>query len=302
MTRYSRYASPSATRAVLDDFGINLKKAFGQNFLINDAVIGKILSLADVQDTDSVLEVGPGIGTLTDALLAHVHHVTSIEKDPTLPAVLRETLSSHAHAFTLIEKDALKVTLEDIGNAAPNKFIANLPYAVAATVVLDYFQKFSSIQSATVMVQKEVAERMAAAPGTKNYGAYTVKLALVAKPSGQFSVSRNDFMPPPHVDSTVIRLDRKGAEDFPEWVTGHVSAAAQLMAEAAFSSRRKTLANSCKNFFQGRGEGGRLIAAHLTDIFASAGIDGSRRGETLTCFQYLELGKSLTQFLQQTTQ
>lgn len=123
--------------------------------------------------------------------------------------MLAETLEPWWDSFTLIQKDALDLQLADLdGQDAPNKLVANLPYAVAATVVLDYFQRIESLDSATVMVQKEVADRMAAEPGTKNYGAYTVKLRLYAQPAGRFPVSPNNFFPPPRVDSAVIRLNR----------------------------------------------------------------------------------------------
>ena len=232
--RLSPLSTPSATRAVLEAHGIGTKYTLGQNFLVNDDVLKKIIALADVQPTDRILEVGPGIGTLTIALLKHAASVVSIERDPDLPAVLADTLWPWREKFALIEKDALDVTESDIGSAmarigggsecadettsaatgaasgaaSPNKLVANLPYAVAATVVLDYFQQFPDVQSATVMVQKEVADRMAAAVGTKNYGAYTVKLGLYARPAGRFAVGPGNFFPPPRVDSAVIRLDR----------------------------------------------------------------------------------------------
>lgn len=290
MTRFSDFATPSATRAILEAYGFSLKKSLGQNFLINDAVVGKILQLADVQPTDCILEVGPGIGTLTNALLKRAHHVTSVEKDPSLPMVLEDTLMPFSDMFTLVHKDALQLQASDVPEPFPNKLVANLPYAVAATVVLDYFQRFFQLESATVMVQREVAERMAACPGTKNYGAYTVKLALVAEPAGSFAVSRNDFLPPPHVDSTVIRLNRRGPDSLPAWATPEVRAAASVMADAAFSSRRKTIINSCKTFFAGKGAAWAPVTAALPAVFEACGIDPQVRGEKLTVHQYLQMG------------
>ena len=139
----------------------------------------------------------------------------------------------------------------------PNKFVANLPYAVAATLVLDYFQRFAWLESATVMVQKEVADRMAAHPGSKDYGAFTVKLSLHARPSGRFAVGPNNFFPPPRVDSAVLRLDRSTPlDEAGRPLDAAVVRAAATMADAAFANRRKTLANSCKTYFAGKGEGG----------------------------------------------
>ena len=191
----STLASLAATREVLADHGLTAKYSLGQNFLVNDAIVQKIVALAELDGADRVLEIGPGIGTLTMALLKGAAHVTSIERDADLPAVLEETLAPWWDTFTLIQKDALDLQLSDLNaQAMPTKLVANLPYAVAATVVLDYFQRIDSLQSATVMVQKEVADRMAAEPGTKNYGAYTVKLRLYAQPAGRFpSVRTTSF-------------------------------------------------------------------------------------------------------------
>ncbi len=371
--RLSPLSTPSATRAVLEAHGIGTKYTLGQNFLVNDDVLKKIIALAEVDEADRVLEVGPGIGTLTIALLKHAASVVAIERDPDLPAVLADTLHPWREKFALIEKDALDVTGDDIvaamaeigadtgcldraSSAAnetaqwavsqsedclsesryrvavpqeelqpslPSKLVANLPYAVAATVVLDYFESFLFLDSATIMVQKEVADRMTAAVGTKNYGAYTVKLGLYAEPAGRFAVGPGNFFPPPRVDSAVIRLNRRtprlfdGAPATPE-----VIAAAALMADAAFTNRRKTIANSCKTYFSGRGSlllgasgssaglravdgalsggvGGAFvldgadIVDHLPAIFDAAAIDPRRRGETLTQQEFLALGAAL---------
>jgi 16S rRNA (adenine1518-N6/adenine1519-N6)-dimethyltransferase len=177
--RLSPLSTPSATRAVLEAHGLATKKSLGQNFLVNDAILQKIVDLAELGPDDDVLEVGPGIGTLTIALLKTSGRVVSVERDTDLPAVLAETCAPWVDRFTLLNKDALDLSADDLP-FAPNKLVANLPYAVAATVVLDVFERFASVESATVMVQAEVADRMAAQPGTKNYGAYTVKLRMFA--------------------------------------------------------------------------------------------------------------------------
>ncbi len=279
--RYSALASVSATRAVLEAHGLATKKSLGQNFLVNDEVIRRICDLSAVGPEDDVVEVGPGIGTLTVALLAHARRVCSIERDPDLPAVLAETCAPWADRFTLISNDALAVSPADLP-FAPTAFIANLPYAVAATLVLDYFERFASIERATVMVQAEVADRMMAAPGTKNYGAYTVKLALYARPVSRFKVVPGNFFPPPHVDSAVIRLDRRSHPD----LTDDERAACATMADAAFATRRKTILNSMKTYF-GKGADGDALAA----LLEAAGIDPRRRGESLTIDEFKELGR-----------
>ena len=345
MPSLSPLASPSATRAVLEAHGLAAKKALGQNFLVNDGVLQKIVALADVGPQDVVLEVGPGIGTLTIALLKHAARVVSVERDADLPAVLADTCAPWADRFALVEKDALALAEDDvraalagvatspaeradkagelvcrfgapsgkpdvivggsIGEAGasvnasgrvgmPNKFVANLPYAVAATLVLDYFQRFAWLESATVMVQKEVADRMAAHPGSKDYGAFTVKLSLHARPSGRFAVGPNNFFPPPRVDSAVLRLDRSTPlDEAGRPLDAAVVRAAATMADAAFANRRKTLANSCKTYFAGKGEGDMRVAAALPHLFEQASVDPRLRGEALQTADFVRLGKAL---------
>ena len=325
-------ANASRTRAVLDAFDLRAKYRFGQNFLVNQAIIDKIIQLSQLTAADYVLEVGPGIGTLTRALLQHAHQVCSIECDAQLPRVLHETLAPWLDHWTLIQADALDVNaLPPALDVLPTKLISNLPYAVAATIVLDYFTRFPSLRSAIVMVQKEVAQRMCAQPGTKAYGAYTVKLSLLARPVGMFSVSPSNFFPAPHVESTVIRLDRLSAGDAP-YQPCELPAITRAI-EAAFANRRKTILNSMRTFFAGscvgtgtrgaatgtrdaesgmgtatetpaRGMGAGSLAAsgndaratltdRLVDALHVAGIAPDVRGETLSREQFITLGKAL---------
>lgn len=307
----SPLATPAATRDVLEEHGLSTKHALGQNFLVNDAILQKIVELAQLDASDDVLEVGPGIGTLTIALLKCAGRVVSVERDADLPAVLEDTLEPWAERFALISKDALELTEEEVHLALakyaprplgsgdgtrrsfPNKFVANLPYAVAATLVLDFFQKFSQLESATVMVQKEVADRMCAEPGSKNYGAYTVKLRLYAEPAGRFLVSPNNFFPPPHVDSSVLRLDRRPVFDADgEPLDDALLKATCAMADAAFASRRKTIFNSFKTYFASRGNAGKAFIGCIPDLLDECGIDAKRRGETLSLDEFIALGKA----------
>ena len=318
----SPLATPAATRDVLEEHGLSTKHALGQNFLVNDAILQKIVELAQLDASDDVLEVGPGIGTLTIALLKCAGRVVSVERDADLPAVLEDTLEPWAERFALISKDALELTEEEVRLALakcvvpsehapharvgletrgadgslrtfPNKFVANLPYAVAATLVLDFFQKFSQLESATVMVQKEVADRMCAEPGSKNYGAYTVKLRLYAEPAGRFLVSPNNFFPPPHVDSSVLRLDRRPVFDADgEPLDDALLKATCAMADAAFASRRKTISNSFKTYFASRGNAGKAFIGCIPELLDECGIDAKRRGETLSLDEFIALGKA----------
>ena len=298
MAKLSPLASVSETRAVLEAHGLTTKYSLGQNFLVNDAILQKIVALAEVGPDDEVLEVGPGIGTLTIALLQHAARVVSVERDPDLPAVLAETCAPWADRFALVEKDALHLAADDLaalGGFLPDKLVANLPYAVAATVVLDYFERFTSLESATVMVQKEVADRMSAVPGTKSYGAYTVKLRLYAEPAGRFGVGPGNFFPPPRVESAVLRLNRRTlhAEDGTPLDAATLKAAA-TMADAAFANRRKTLSNSCKTYFAGRGAEGARVAAVLPQLFEQAEVDPKLRGEALALEDFIRMGQALS--------
>ena len=282
--RISPLSTPSATREVLERHGLYTKKALGQNFLVNDDTLKKIVALAQLGPEDDVVEVGPGIGTLTIALLRSAGRVASVERDADLVPVLAETCAPWADRLTLIGGDALKLVPGDLP-FPPRKLVANLPYAVAATVVLDYLQRFESLESATVMVQAEVADRMMARPGTKDYGAYTVKLRQYAQPAGRFAVSPGNFFPPPRVGSAVIRLERLEGPAKPDQLR-----ATCLMADAAFATRRKTLSNSCKSYFQSQGSDGARALTCLGELFERSGIDARRRGESLSLDEFQALG------------
>lgn len=279
---YSRLATPSATIAVLERHGLYTRKSLGQHFLVDDNIVGRILELADVVVGEPVLEVGPGIGTLTDALLGAAAEVVAVEFDSRLLPVLAE-LAPRAGSLTVVHADAVSVEPGELITpaGAPRALVANLPYAVAATVVLRFFEELPTLERAVVMVQSEVADRMAAVPGTKDYGSYTVKLGLLARPVGRFAVPRSCFLPPPRVDSAVIRLDRA-----PQAGTRTLAAAAARAADAAFSQRRKTLRNSLA-------AGLGIPVSEASAMLAEAGIDGGRRAETLGVHEYLALGAAL---------
>ena len=299
---YSRLANPRETRAVLEGFGLATKHRLGQNFLVNDEVIGRIVNLAELGDSDVVLEVGPGIGTLTVAMLAACRAVCSIEADRELEQVLAQTCATDGEKFALVMGDALRVTPEQVSCALagltkgqslcqsclPNKFVANLPYQVAATLILKFFQDFGSLERACVMVQAEVADRICARPGSKTYGAYTAKLALLARPTGRFEVGPGNFMPPPHVDSAVVRLDRTPMADpaSGEPLSAERAARVAEVIDAAFAQRRKTIRNSMgANGF----EKDALDAA-----FAACDIAPTARAETLSPEDFVRLEGALS--------
>lgn len=286
----SPLANPGATRALLEAYGLATKHSLGQNFLVNNHVIEKIMDLAELGEKDRVLEVGPGIGTLTLALLAEAGHVVSIEMDRELEPVLSAHAAAHPN-LSFIMGDALRVTPGQIAEAAgsePDVLVANLPYNVAATVILRYLQEVPSLRRLVVMVQAEVADRICADPGNRTYGAYTAKLALLAQVTGRLEVGPGNFMPPPHVDSAVVRLDRlsqKGAGA--NWDIAAVSA----VIDAAFAQRRKTIRNSMSASGFSRDA--------LDAAFAETGIQPTCRAETLAPADFVRLAGALSQAVSQ---
>ncbi len=282
---YSRLATPGATVDVLRAHGIHTRKALGQHFLIDDNVVGRILALAELHGDEPVVEIGPGIGTLTVALCDSAGAVVAVERDERLLAVLADTAAT-CERLEVVHADAVTVPIAGLQTSLgpPAALIANLPYAVAATVVLRFFQQMPSLRFAVVMVQAEVADRMAAVPGNKDWGAYTVKLHLHARPAGRFAVPPTCFLPPPRVHSAVLRLERLEHSPSAEEI-----AAASRMAEAAFAQRRKTIRNSVRSAFGADAE-------LLDTVLVRAGIDGGRRAETLSVPEYLGLGAAAMQY------
>lgn len=296
---FSPLANHRATRSLLDEFGLAAKYDLGQNFLIDDSVIGKILDLAHLSADDVVLEVGPGIGTLTCALLPQVAAVVAVEADTDMRGPLGVSTGDYSERLALIEGDALRVgpdrlaaALEGLavrglalpqGRMLPNRWVSNLPYAVAATLILKVFQEWDFVQEATVMVQSEVADRICAATHSKTYGAYTAKLRLFAQVDGRFQVPATSFYPAPHVESAVIRLVRRD-----EPLAGEAASSqwcAQVI-DAAFAQRRKTIRNSMS-------ADGRWTKDMLDEAFCLCGIDPGCRAETLDVDDFVALSRVL---------
>ncbi len=278
----SPLASPSATIAVLKRHGLYTKKSLGQHFLVDDNTVRRIMDLARLDGSETVLEVGPGVGTLTVALCDGASAVVAVERDDALLPALEET-TADCSSFALVHADALTVSAADLSRplGPPDALVANLPYQVAATAVLRFFELLPSVRQATVMVQAEVADRMAAVPGTKAYGAYTVKLRLLAMPAGRFAVAPGCFLPPPRVDSAVIRLERC---EYPLGEGERVEIV--RVVEAAFAQRRKTLRNSLKGTLD-------LATPIIDTALSEAGIDGSLRAETLPPESFVELARAI---------
>ena len=297
-------ANQRATKETLERFGLATKYRLGQNFLVQDHIIEKIVQLAEVQPTDVVVEVGPGLGTLTVALLDRARAVCSLEADSELEQVLAVTCKEpHPDSFALIMGDALAITpqklsevystlpavAQDAASSAPmpTKFVSNLPYQVAATLILKFFQELPSLERAVVMVQAEVADRIAAKPSTKAYGAYTAKLSLFAQVTGRFEVGPGNFMPPPRVNSAVVRLDRTQARNP---VTSKLLSEEELLhtmsvIDAAFAQRRKTIRNSMS--------ASGFDKDKLDQAFLATEIAPTVRAEVLTSQDFICLAAAL---------
>ena len=297
-------ANQRATKETLERFGLATKYRLGQNFLVQDHVIEKIVQLAEVQPTDVVVEVGPGLGTLTVALLDRARAVCSLEADSELEQVLAVTCKEpHPDSFALVMGDALAITPQKLAEAystlptvahdaatsapMPTKFVSNLPYQVAATLILKFFQELSSLERAVVMVQAEVADRIAAKPSTKAYGAYTAKLSLFAQVTGRFEVGPGNFMPPPRVNSAVVRLDRTQARNP---LTSKLLSEEELLhtmrvIDAAFAQRRKTIRNSMS--------ASGFDKDKLDQAFLATGIAPTVRAEVLTSQDFICLAAAL---------
>ena len=297
-------ANQRATKETLERFGLATKYRLGQNFLVQDHVIEKIVQLAEVQPTDVIVEVGPGLGTLTVALLDNARAVCSLEADSELEQVLAVTCKEpHPDSFALVMGDALAITPQKLAEAystlptvahdaatnapMPTKFVSNLPYQVAATLILKFFQELPSLERAVVMVQAEVADRIAAKPSTKAYGAYTAKLSLFARVTGRFEVGPGNFMPPPRVNSAVVRLDRTIARNP---VTSKLLSKEELLhtmrvIDAAFAQRRKTIRNSMS--------ASGFDKDKLDQAFLATGIAPTVRAEVLTSQDFIRLAAAL---------
>ena len=297
-------ANQRATKETLERFGLATKYRLGQNFLVQDHIIEKIVQLAEVQPTDVVVEVGPGLGTLTVALLDNALAVCSLEADSELEQVLAVTCKEpHPDSFALVMGDALAITPQKLAEAystlptvahdaassapMPTKFVSNLPYQVAATLILKFFQELPSLERAVVMVQAEVADRISAKPSTKAYGAYTAKLSLFAQVTGRFEVSPGNFMPPPRVNSAVVRLDRTQARNP---VTSKLLSKEELLhtmsvIDAAFAQRRKTIRNSMS--------ASGFDKDKLDQAFLATGIAPTVRAEVLTSQDFICLAAAL---------
>ena len=280
--------NPQNTIEVLQKYNFVFQKKFGQNFLIDTHVLDKIIAAAEITKDDFVLEIGPGIGTMTQYLACAAGKVVAVEIDKTLIPILEDTLSEYDNV-QIINQDVLKVNLaklaEEENGGKPIKVVANLPYYITTPIIMGLFENHVPLKSITVMVQKEVADRMQVGPGTKDYGALSLAVQYYAKPYIVANVPPNCFMPRPKVGSAVIRLERY--EEPPVQVADE-----KLMfriIRASFNQRRKTLVNGLKNSPEIQFSKEEIEAAIET-----LGKGASVRGEALTLEEFARLSNILS--------
>ena len=289
MDKMEKLSNPQKTIEVLQKYNFTFQKKFGQNFLIDPHVLDKIIAAAEITKDDFVLEIGPGIGTLTQYLAEAAREVVAVEIDSTLIPILEDTLSAYDNV-SVINEDVLKVDLrklaEERNGGKPIKVVANLPYYITTPIIMSLFESHVPLKSLTVMVQKEVALRMQAGPGTKDYGALSLAVQYYASPYLAANVPPNCFMPRPNVGSAVIRLTRFG--ETPVQVKDEKLLFRLI--RASFNQRRKTLQNGLVN-----SQELDFTKEQVAATIAMLGVSPSVRGEALTLEQFAALANALSE-------
>lgn len=284
-----KLSNPQRTIEIIQKYGFDFQKKFGQNFLIDPRVLDKIIAAAEITKDDFVLEIGPGIGTMTQYLAEAAREVTAVEIDRNLIPILSETLAEYENV-TVLNQDVLKTDIAAIAQerngGRPIKVVANLPYYITTPIIMGLFESRVPIDSITVMVQKEVAQRMQAQPGTKDYGALSLAVQYYAKPYIAANVPPNCFIPRPNVGSAVIRL--KKYENPPVKVQDETLLFRLI--RASFNQRRKTLVNGLKNCAELPFSKEQILAA-----FEVTGLAENIRGEALTLAQFAQLSDAFSQ-------
>lgn len=275
-------ASPQVTQHILNRFKLRADKKLGQNFLIDENVVHQIVAAAELSEADTVLEVGPGIGTLTQGLAESKARVVAVELDTRLLPVLATTMNGYDNV-RVVHGDILKVNIMEEVGAPSFKVCANLPYYITTPIIFALLEKRLPMERLVAMVQKEVAERMAAQPGGKEYGALSVAIQYYTEPKIAFIVPPTSFIPAPAVDSAVIvckRREKPPVEVCDEGLFFRV-------VKAAFSLRRKMLSNSLKNM--------GIKSERVAKWLELAGVDGKRRAETLSLEDFAKLTNSFNE-------
>ena len=285
-TSMNKLINPQETIRIIQKNDFRFQKRFGQNFLIDEGVLQNIIRSSEITKDDCVLEIGPGIGTMTQALAEAAGHVVAVEIDANLIPILHETLHDHANV-SIIHNDVLKLDLHELietyNHGNPVKVVANLPYYITTPIIMGLFESHAPILSITVMVQKEVADRMQSGPGSKDYGALSLAVQYYAQPSIVQEVPPNCFIPRPNVGSAVIRLK---AHNVPPVQVQDERWMFRIV-KAAFGQRRKTLLNALSSLAS-------VPKDETRRALLSLGLSESIRGEALTLAQFAALSDALT--------
>lgn len=284
-------ATPAATSEIIKKYGFNFQKKYGQNFLIDANILDKIINAAEITKNDYVIEIGPGIGTMTQYLAEHAREVAAVEIDRNLIPILNETLSGYENV-TILNEDILKVDIDKLvqekNGGRSVKVVANLPYYITTPIIMGLFESQVPLSSITIMVQKEVAERMQVGPGTKDYGALSLAVQYYARPEIMVKVSPACFMPRPNVGSAVIRLTR--FEKPPVQVKSEKKLFSII--RAAFNQRRKTLVNALANsssLIDEKGNEMKVSRENVCSVLEQMKLNPTIRGEALTLDQFAQL-------------
>jgi 16S rRNA (adenine1518-N6/adenine1519-N6)-dimethyltransferase len=278
-------ATPQATLGVLKKFGLRLDKSLGQHFLIDKNVLDKVVDAADLSRRDVVLEVGPGIGTLTRALAKKAGTVISIELDRRLQPVLEFTLDGLSNAH-VVYADALSVDISKLPTSlpVPNKFVANLPYQISTPLLATYLDRFEQLSLYVFMIQKELADRIYAKPSTRDYGNFSVKAQFYCRVDRVAVISKNVFIPAPEVTSAIVKMSRLPHPN----ANVYDKKLFFTVVKAAFGQRRKTIKNAIKGSPELQFDVGSIDNA-----LSCSGIDAGRRGETLSLEEFAALANHL---------
>ncbi|WP_054956711.1 16S rRNA (adenine(1518)-N(6)/adenine(1519)-N(6))-dimethyltransferase RsmA [Paenibacillus dakarensis] len=286
MTRIEDISTPRRTKEIISRHGFSFKKSLGQNFLIDQNILYKIVEAANLSKDKGALEIGPGIGALTEKLAQTAGTVTAVEIDQRLIPILQEVLEPYPNV-KVHHGDVLKVDLKELfrtnfGDVTKVSVVANLPYYVTTPILMRLLEEKLPLENIVVMIQKEVAVRMAASPGSKDYGSLSIAVQYYSEPKLVCTVPHTVFIPQPNVESAVIRLQ---VRDKPPVEVDDESHFFEVI-QASFAQRRKTIANNLKvRFFPGEGR------ERLEQLLQEAEIDPSRRGETLSIEEYARLSR-----------
>lgn len=287
MTNHKFIATPSRTKEILKKYHFSFKKSLGQNFLIDSNILNNIIRQAGIDKESGVIEIGPGIGALTEHLAIHSQKTLAFEIDQRLIPVLEDTLAPYDNV-EVVHEDILKANVRDMimthfHPEQPVHLVANLPYYITTPILMKLLRDHLPIDSFTVMIQKEVAERMAAKPNTKSYGSLTLAVQYYTEAEVVMQVPKRAFMPQPNVDSSILRLVRRTKAPV-NVVDEHFFFS---LIQASFAQRRKTLRNNLTNYFKDK-----WTKEEVGLILQQIGIDGGRRGESLTMEEFALLANT----------